>query len=265
MLTTRIHVTALVLVAAALFTGTARAGTPNVYTDASGDNTSAPDIQKVTLTDAGDGTVGVEIDLAAEIPADGSVVVMGIDADRNSQTGRDGSEFMVFLWPDGDSLRKWDGSTWALFTHQATSPNAVGGRFTFTLTLADLGVQSFDFWVGSDHNDDTDVAPEDGIFTFPQTEARPSIQSIVFNATALFPKAGKVFAIPAVRIKLSTNLITGADTMSCTLSYKGKALAPAGTCAWKLPKTLRNKKLSLTVTAGYQDATQTITLPIWPK
>jgi hypothetical protein len=227
MFPTRIHALALVLVAAALFAGAARAGTPNVYTDASGDNTSAPDIQKVTLTDAGDGTVGVEIDLAAEIPADGSAVFMGIDADRNSQTGRNGSEFTVFLFPDGASLTKWDGSTWAPFTHQAISPNEVGGRLTFTLTLADLGVQSFDFWVGSAHKDDLDIAPEDGIFTFPQTEAKPSIQSIVLSATALFPKAGKVFAIPSLSVKLSTNQITGADTMSCTLSYKGKALAPA--------------------------------------
>jgi hypothetical protein len=265
MLTTRIYATALVLVAAALFAGSAHAGTAYVYTDASGDNASAPDIQKVTLTDAGDGTVSVEIDLAAAIPDDESMLIFGMDADRNQQTGNHGDEYAVFVGSGSAGLGKWDGSSWSTFTHQAISPNMVGGRVTFTLTLADLGTQAFDFWAGSYHASDTDAAPESGIFTFPQTEAKPSIQGLMLNAAALFPKAGKVFAIHALQVKLSTNQIVAADTITCTLSFKGKALAPVGTCAWKLPKTLRNKKLSLKVTAGYQEATQSITLLIWPK
>src|SRR5262245_8743534 len=89
---------ALAVAAGALRPATARAGgsraaTPtihngpaDVYTDAHGDNASAPDIEKVTLTDGGEGTVAVEIDLAAALLTDGSSVVFGIDADRNAKT-----------------------------------------------------------------------------------------------------------------------------------------------------------------------------------
>src|SRR5271169_4557751 len=67
-------VLALVLVAAA---GAARSNAvvPYAYMDKAGDSGTAPDIQKVVLTDQGNGLVGVEIDLAAVIPDDGSTVV----------------------------------------------------------------------------------------------------------------------------------------------------------------------------------------------
>ncbi len=265
MFPSRTQILAAAIVAVAVFAGAARAGTVFVYTDAAGDNASAPDIQKVTLNDAGDGTVGVEIDLAAGIPNDGSALMFGIDADRNQQTGDNGDEYMVFIGPDSAGLARWDGSNWSTFNHQAISPNMVGGRTTFTLTLADLGVSVFDFWVGAAHGNDEDDAPEHGMFTFPQTATKPSIQSVLLSASALIPKAGKTLAIPSVQVKLSTNQIVSADSVTCTLTYKGKAIAPVGTCAWKIPKAYRKKRLVLTLNASYQDATSTLTLPVFPR
>lgn len=256
---------AAAVLAVAVFAGSARAGSVYDYTDASGDSASAPDIQKVTLNDVGDGALGVEIDLAADIPDDGSVVFFGIDADRNQQTGSHGNEYAVFVYPDGASFSKWDGSQWSTFTHQALSPSMVGGRITFTLTLADLGVSVFDFWVGSLHANDVDVAPEGGLFSFPQIEAKPSIDSILVNAGALFPKAGRTLTVPTVQVKLSSNQVVAADTMTCKLTFKGKALPSVGTCAWKIPKAYRGKRLVLTLRATYQDATSTLTLPVIPR
>ena len=56
---------ALLTMAAFAAAGVARGAgvTPYVYTDKAGDSLSAPDIQKVVLTDKGDGTVAVEIDI----------------------------------------------------------------------------------------------------------------------------------------------------------------------------------------------------------
>jgi hypothetical protein len=258
----------LALVALGATAGAARAGTPSVYTDASGDNASAPDIQRIVMTDNGDGTVGVEIDLAAAVPDDGgSDVVLGIDADRNAQTGEPhtGFEYLVVVTASGVGIGKWDGSNWSAFNHQSLSPNAVGGRVTFTLTLADIGATEFDFVVVSVHGNDSDGAPENGVFTYPQTVATPQIQSIMLPLGALVPKAGKTLAVPSLQVKLSTNQVVSADSVTCTLSYRGKAIHPVGTCAWKLPKADKKKRLALTITATYQGATATMTVPVIPR
>lgn len=106
---TRTLVLAVALVAFGLALGAshgAAAGQPNVYTDPAGDSASAPDIQKVTMTDNGNGTVAVEIDLAAAIPDDGSsFLVFGIDADRNRSTGDPiGIEYAVEIDAGGSDL-----------------------------------------------------------------------------------------------------------------------------------------------------------------
>jgi hypothetical protein len=256
---------AALALAALVAAGAARAGTAYVYTDAAGDSASAPDVQKVTLTDGGNGTVGVEIDLAATIADDGSGVALMVDTDRNRQTGSSvGAEYIVCAVAQGASIAKWDGTEWSGIDHQPLDPTLDGGQLTFTLTLSDLGTTSFDFVVATVHEDDVDVAPEDGVFTYPQAPAKPTIKGIMVNATALFPKAGKTLTIPKVQLRLSTDEIVSADSVTCTLSYKGTQLAPVRACTWKLPKALKGKSLKLKLTAAYQGETSTLTLPIKP-
>jgi hypothetical protein len=72
-------------------------------------------------------------------------------------------------------------------------------------------------------------------------------------------------AIPSLQVKLSTNQIVTADSIACTLTYKGRALQPVGTCAWKLLKSYRKKRLVLKLTAFYQGTSRTIALPIRPR
>lgn len=258
-------VLALVLVAAA---GAARTGTavPYVYADKAGDSTSAPDIQKVTLTDNGNGLVGVEIDLAAVIPDDGSMVVLGIDADRNAKTGdSDGFEFAVVADATGAGLIRWDGGDWKPFNHQPASLSLVGGTLGFTLSMSDFGVDSFNFVVMSFHGDDMDAAPEYGAFSYPDPAAKPAIAGIVVSAAALFPTAGKTFTVTAPQVKLTTGDIVAADSVTLTLTYQGKALKPVRQWAWVIPKAYKGKHLTLKVAVTYQGSTRTISLPVVPK
>jgi hypothetical protein len=238
-----------------------------MYTDKAGDSVSAPDIQKVVLTDKGDGTVGVEIDLAAVIPDDGdSMVWLGIDADRNRQTGDElGDEYGVGIDATGAWMMKYDGGDWIQFNHTPTAPNVLGGRLGFTLTLSDFGVTSFNFIVLSFKGDDSDAAPEYGAFSYPDQAARPTIQGIVLAASALFPKAGSTFSMAAPQVKLTTGDIVAPDTATATLSYKGQAIKPAGQLAWKIPKSYKGKNLVLKVTAVYGTSTKSISLTVTPR
>lgn len=260
---------ALLTMAAFTAAGVARGAgvTPYVYTDKAGDSLSAPDIQKVVLTDKGDGTVGVEIDLAAVIPDDGdSMVWFGIDADRNRQTGDDlGTEYGVGIDATGVWMMKYDGSDWVAFNHTPSSPSVLGGRLGFTLTLSDFGVTSFNFIVLSFKGDDSDAAPEYASFAYPDQSARPAIDGIVLAATALFPKAGSTFSITTPQVKLTTGDIVAADSVTCTLSYKGQAIKPARACAWKIPKTVKGKHLVLKVTAVYGASTKSVSLTVTPR
>lgn len=269
---TRTLVLAVALVAFGLALGAshaAAAGQPNVYTDPAGDSASAPDIQKVTMTDNGNGTVAVEIDLAAAIPDDGSsFLVFGIDADRNRSTGDPiGIEYAVEIDAGGSDLVKWTGGPqFVLANHQPLATVLAGPRITFTLTLSDIGsVSTFDFVVASSHGSDLDSAPSDGNFTFPQPVAAPTIRSIVIPAAKLLPKAGATLAIPTVQVRLSTDQIVTADSLTCTLKYKGHAVPSSGSCAWKIPKSYRKKSLTLTLVAGYRGATGTLSVPVIPR
>jgi hypothetical protein len=248
---------------------TVAAGAASVYTDASGDSASAPDIQKVVLTDGGNGTVAVEIDLAATIPNDGSSgVIFAVDADSNPATGNDqGWDYAVIANATGAALVKWDGSNFSDFTHQPISPGLNGGTLTFTLTLADLGSPTaFDFVVGGANGNDVDVAPDSGEFHYPLVVAKPTIKSIIINSIVLAaPKAGKIFRIPSVQVTLSTDEIVTADSVSCTLTYKGHAIKRIGPCAWRIPLAYRHKHLTLHLIATYQGATGTLMWPITPR
>ena len=129
----------------------------------------------------------------------------------------------------------------------------IGGRLGFTLTLSDFGVTSFDFIVLSLHGDDSDATPEYGAYNYPDPggTGRRSPRSSS-TSTALLPKAGKTFTVPAPQVKLTTGDIVAADSITVTLTYKGQALKPRRQWAWKIPKTYKGKHLVLKVAATYQ-------------
>jgi hypothetical protein len=115
------------------------------------------------MTDCGDGTVCVEIGLAAAIEDDGSWVAVAIDTGVHACEGHSTAfDYLVLFTSEGGAFAKWDGSAYGPLDHHAVSLIRVGGRVAFTLTLSDLGVESFDFWVASGRGGDVDLAPGSG-------------------------------------------------------------------------------------------------------
>jgi hypothetical protein len=254
-----------VAVLLALLVPGAAGASPSVYTDPSGDAKSAPDLIQVAITDNGNGTLGVDLKLAAPTTfgSDGFLGLF-IDSDRNRSTGSStGSEYLVLAGQPGLTFGKWNGSTFAGFAHQPTNPSFNGTDLTFTLTLADLGgVTTFDFAAAGLRGNDIDVAPDNGA-TFPA--AAPQIKSILVPFSILTPKAGRVYRIDTtqIRVRLTDDSVVAPESVTCQLTSGGKTLKPlGGGCAWKLAKKLKGKRLVLTLVVAFQGQTETFTFPI---
>jgi hypothetical protein len=237
--------------------------TTATYTDATGDSKSAPDIGNVLVSlDSGSGIVGFGIQLANNDDlSNGGAVLVEIDTDRNAATGNSvGAEYAVIVGQNGYAFLKWDGNQMSPFAHQPAVVGLSNGVLAIALCSCDLGTQSFNFAIGTIRGNDIDVAPDNGIWAFPQqTTSQITFQSVLVSPKPLFPKAGKRFTVSVMGAKLGTGEIVQVDSSSCTATLAGHALHGSGTggCTWTLPKKAKGKKLVVDVTVSYQGASDT--------
>lgn len=91
------------------------------------------------------------------------------------------------------------------------------------------------------------------------------IKAVVLPASALFPKAGEAYTLSGIGASLTDGTIVTPDTVTCTLTFKGKSLRRLGTCSWAIPKSYRKKRLALTVHVTSHGATGDLTIPVFPK
>jgi hypothetical protein len=92
----------------------------------------------------------------------------------------------------------------------------------------------------------------------------PTIESILVDRLAFLPEAGKLLAVPAVKLRIDTGAIVVPETTSCALTYRGRTL-PRDVDGWTIPTDHRSRRLLLTVTATYRGATRTLTVPVTPR
>src|SRR5579884_3114011 len=150
MIRTSVATTAAVL--ALVVPAASSAAGPATYTDRTGDSATAPDIQRILVTDNGT-TWGFEIDLGSvQDLADNSVVALALDTDRSASTGDStGIDYAIFASAGGLAFDKWDGTTFSPFAHTSTNPALSAGRLMFTVTKADVGSPAaFDFYIVSE-------------------------------------------------------------------------------------------------------------------
>jgi hypothetical protein len=274
-------VVALALLAATAQTGRAAAAAgPAAYPDATGDAASAPDITGVTLTPSADGSsIVVDVALATvQDLADGSALVVLIDSDRNTATGNTaGIDYAALLTAQGSLLGRFNGETLGEFAHQPLNSSLANGHATFTLTLGDLGgSQAFAFVVASVHGNDLDTVGS-GALLYPQ-DATPApaptpvpapapapvvtVTGLIAPGPVLAPKAGRVYRVNGVQVRLSDDSFVVPETVRCRLTLKGAALKPVGPCAYRLPLKLKGKSLRLRITVTYHGETAAQTLPV---
>ena len=242
------------------------------YSDSTGDVQDpkiVPDIAQVTLASAPDDTVTFDVHLAASNdlhsapPERGlSWIFVAIDTDRNPATGAEWGDLVAYqIGPHRFALRRWDGAAYSDFAHKPTGEQFSGTDLTFTLTLSDLGVSAFDFWVTGGNLGDADRVPNTGIHSYP-----PAITSLVVPASLLRPRAGRVYRLRGITARLSNEGTAVPDALNCSLAYSGKPLRPlAHGCAWTIAKRYRGKALRLTLTGTYRGGSATFQLVVRPK
>jgi hypothetical protein len=137
-------------------------GAPATYRDAIGDAAEAPDVATVTIAEAEAGRLDVTIGLAepTELGRFGWVL-LGLDLDRDQRSGgMHGSEAIVFVNGERAVLFRLGRGLTLLEARTA------GPEIAFSLDLADLGVESFDFAVAT-LRQHADSAPDHGVFAYP--------------------------------------------------------------------------------------------------
>lgn len=251
---------ALVVLAAVCILGasSALAKDPVTIRDDVGDAGSAPDLSQLRIEDNGAGGFVFTLVLSTmpDLQPDG-LVFFWFDTDRNASTGNSlGAEFLVVAGESGIAQARWDGSDW-LPISPPMDRRLTGTGVQFTTT--DLGTATFKVAVTSTRltTEDVDVLPREGLFAFPAT-----IDAIVIPGIVLKPKAGRILDARGLRAQLSSAEIVRPH-LRCTLKYRGKIAKPlAGGCRWRIPKTLKGKQLTLTVTFTYGAVSTTRKVPL---
>jgi hypothetical protein len=206
-------------------------------------------------------TFTIELATLQDLQPDGFLVVF-LDTDRDETTGRNGAELYVSATPKGAQLARWTGSAWGVVSDANVQLRLTGSGIQLVVAQAVLGTSRFDASAGAtrDSSNSVDTAPDRGALSFP-----PRIDQFLIPAAILFPRAGGVLDARRIQAQLSTGEFVR-TALSCRLSYRGRALKPlAGGCRWKIPKALKNKRLTLTIAARYNGETVTTTAVVTPR
>ena len=234
----------------------AGAGAAATLTDPAGDAVGgAADITQVAISndDAGNITFAFTFADRAALTSDDLLLIL-LDVDRDPTTGFSGVDFGIAVTTDGAALlRAAPGSTFAP-APQPTLHTADGGK-TVVINRSDLGeTRGFVFAAATTLESNPDA--EDA--TLPLTYGL-GLKPILENLTAQFspakPKAGKPFRLRMSSLRLDDGSIVHADSVTCVAKIGGKRLA--GSCSWRIPKSAKGKRLTITLTARYKGVSAT--------
>ena len=256
---------ALVLAAPAAGTGT--------YADPTGDAGAAPDITGVTMSSDPSGQLTFTMSVASW-PAGDVIGSLWIDADANPSTGAafaGGAEYAVIadLANRQYGLVHWTGSDLDFVDTQTAKVGFDTTRLRISINKSELGgTGDFNFWAGTLLGDDSDEAPNDGLWNFSFAAGGPDIrQVVVTTAPTAGPKAGRPFTVTPTGLQLPPSGAGNAtppapESYTCKARLGAKALAGSGTggCTFSIPKKAKRKQLSVALTVSYQGVSKTVQL-----
>ena len=229
------------------------------YSDAAGDSGSAPDLQRIVVSNTNAGLIRFEITYANRTSlANDDGMYIAIDSDRNRSTGNpDGTEYLLLM--DAQSgragLGRWNGSTFDFSVPQTTFK---GDGRSAEVNRGELGnPAAFDFFLGAFGGDGEDFAPDaaDQVFSY-ELDLRPELRLLTASFSPGQPRAGKVFALAGVRLRTDTGVVRP-DRRTCTARLAGRTLRPTGPCRWRLPRNAARKQLVVTIRVTYKGASGT--------
>jgi hypothetical protein len=229
------------------------------YTDPTGDSGTAPDFQRILVSNTNTGLIRFEITYANRTALqDDDGMFVAIDSDRSRATGDpDGTEYLVLVdaASGGAGIGKWNGTTYDFDIPQTTFK--ADGR-TIEVNRSELGnLTAFDFFVGSFGGDTEDFAPDaqDQVYSY-ELDFTPELRALVATFTPKQPRVGKVFAVAGLRLQTDTAVVRP-DKRTCTAKLAGRTLRPIGPCRWRLPKNAKRKLLVITIRVTYKGVSAT--------
>ena len=240
------------------------------YPDATGDSSSAGDINGVTvLADKPSGQIVFRISGANLSTSPTSVTLLFVDADANPATGSPswlGADYVFEVDDTSYDFEHYDGSNWVGTPYSTVHVSGGGASVTISVNRSEIGnTPEFNFFARSVNTDTKaiDDAPDVGAYNYAIAAGGPDIDSVVVTTTPSFgPKAGKRFVVTPSGLKLPSEggmiVLPQPDTYSCKTTLRGKRLRGGGTggCTVNVPKNARGKKLSVVLTVTYEGATR---------
>lgn len=233
----------------------ALAADSQTYIDPTGDAGAAPDITTVVVSNDDDGVLTFAITLAnpALLSGENAMAVL-VDSDKNRATGRqqDGIDYFIGFTAGAQGLFRWNGTTFA--SVQSTTLTRVGAS-TLSINRQELGRTGIlDFYVAAlGPAPSQDVAPNGSAFWTYQLKLRPVLDSISARFQPGAPRAGQLFTVARVTLRLEGGQNVTPSAIRCRARLGTSTLAPAGNCRWRIPKKKsKGKRLSVTITASYQ-------------
>jgi hypothetical protein len=244
------------------------------FLDPTGDNGTAPDVTRETVTNYGNGTIGFDTEFASGFPGQRMVKVY-INSDNNASTGSPNTSGADYLIEDyeGDhtfDFSRWNGSSWDDSIPHSTI------RFTNTATSVEIRVNKtelhgsanmFDFWVASAENRDAtalsqfDLAPNDGTWAFsfqPLTlkfrffTLRANKGSLTASATAIRSDDQKPISAGQYTIFACRATVGGAPLRVTARGQIYGRRSPYWGCVWAVPASLVGKMAHGSISIGWQ-------------
>jgi hypothetical protein len=270
MLRTILKCTVATGVVAAALVAAATVGATGQYIDKSGDANGAPDITNVSVASDATGQILFTIGVSGITSSEGPYVLLCLDTDLNPATGAPnmaGGDYMFVVDHDSYGFMAWNGSDWSETPYSSVRVSGDSATVTISVNRSELGnTQGFSFWAATAQSPESegpgDMAPDAGLWNYSLQANGPDIQGIMLQPTPLVPRAGKVFTVKPMGLRLpaaaeSPALVPVPESYSCTARLAGKPIVGRGVgrCTWQLPKTARGKKLAVIVTVNYEGAT----------
>ena len=240
------------------------------YTDSQGENTAAPDISTIVVSnnDAGIITFKINIPNRAALTPD-MLVAMEIDSDNNAATGSpEGTDYAIELVQGEVFIYRWDGEN---FTRRAGDPPATSlifayqGGATLTISAAELGnTKQLRFNVIVIAGLATDPVTGDLDFTNATADVAPAASAGLYAyEVKLAPARLTVRNFSTIPAKPAARTDTGAVVQggrvlcvgragAARLTGTGRFVGRQAVCTFRLPATAKGKTFRGSITIVFE-------------
>jgi hypothetical protein len=264
----------------------ARAANTATFEDSAGENTGAPDIASVVVsnTDAGQVTFRVAIPNRSTLTGD-MIIELDVDSDNTDTTGDPdslGADYAVQVFQGAVDLYKWDGTRFSRTGVPQTSLvySYDAGALTVKVAAAELGnTKGFKFGVFAIggvvfdpntgnidfSNARADLAPDPGHGLWSYDVKVAPLRLVVkgFTTAPRSPSAGRSFSAFLVAARSDSGAVLKGGRVTCVATIAGRRLSARvhgvvggrATCTWPIPSSAHGQTIRGSVAVVFEGLT----------